>query len=129
MYALVADIPRYGEFLKWCGGARILSQEANILVASITIAYKGLHKTFTTRARMEPHRSINIELVEGPFSHLQGVWRFEALDERASKIELDMCFDFSNRLTAALVGRVFSIIVDGQVDAFTRRARELYGER
>jgi len=129
MYSLVADIPRYSEFLKWCGGSEVLSEEAGTLVASITINYHGLHKTFTTRNQMEPCRSITMELVEGPFSHLQGLWLFQALDEHASKIELDMKFGFTNRVMAALVGRVFSIIADSQVDAFQRRAEGLYGKR
>ncbi|MDH3281203.1 MAG: type II toxin-antitoxin system RatA family toxin [Gammaproteobacteria bacterium] len=129
MYALVADIPRYGEFLKWCRGTEVLSDEGGILVASVTIDYHGLHKTFTTRNQMEPCRAITMELVEGPFSHLQGVWRFEALDEQASKIELDMKFGFKNRVMAALVGKVFMIIADSQVDAFHKRAEELYGKR
>ena len=107
----------------------MLSEEAGTLVASITINYHGLHKTFTTRNQMEPCRSITMELVEGPFSHLQGLWLFQALDEHASKIELDMKFGFTNRVMAALVGRVFSIIADSQVDAFQRRAEGLYGKR
>ena len=129
MYSLVADIPRYGEFLKWCSGSQVLSEEAGTLVASITINYHGLHKTFTTRKEMQPCRSITMELVEGPFSHLQGVWLFDALDEQASKIELDMKFGFTNRVMAAVVGRVFSIIADSQVEAFQRRAEDLYGRR
>ncbi len=129
MYALVADIPRYGEFLKWCRSAEIVSDEGDTLLASVTIDYHGVHKTFTTRNHMEPCSAIIMELVEGPFSHLQGVWRFEPLDEQASKIELDMKFGFKNRLMAAVVGKVFTMIADSQVDAFHRRAEELYGRR
>lgn len=129
MYALVADIPRYNQFLKWCRGAKILSEEDRLILASITIDYKGLHKTFTTRNLMDPHRSITINLVEGPFSHLRGVWLFDALDAQASRIELDMVFDLKSWLVGSLLSRVFTHIADSQVDAFHQRARELYGNR
>lgn len=129
MYALVADIPRYGEFLNWCAGATVLSQEGDTVIASITIAFKGLKKTFTTRNRMQPFESISIKHVQGPFSHLEGIWRFTPLDEKASKIELDLHFDFDNRVVASLVGPVFSHISNSQVDAFRRRAQIIYGRR
>ena len=127
MYALVADIPRYPEFLRWCGGAQVLSEEQGIVVASITIAFKGLRKTFTTRNRVDPGRSIDVELVDGPFAHLEGDWQFTPLGDDASKIELDLVFGFNNRALSKLVGPVFSQIASSQVEAFHRRARQIYG--
>ena len=126
MYQLVADIPRYPEFLKWCGGTEILSSEGETLTASITIAFKGLHKSFTTCNRMRPHESISVQLVDGPFSYLEGSWLFIPLDDTASKIELDLSFDFSSRVLSKIVGPVFSQIANSQVEAFHRRAQQLY---
>ena len=127
MYALVADIPAYNEFLNWCGDSQVLSRQGDVVTASITIAYKGLHKTFITRNHMRPFNCITIELVEGPFSHLEGKWLFIELDDDASKMELDLEFHFHNPLVAKLVGPVFSHIANNQVEAFQRRAQQLYG--
>ncbi len=129
MYALVADIERYHEFLNWCGGAKVLSEDGDTVIASITIVFKGLKKAFTTRNTMRPYESIAMHHMEGPFSHLEGVWRFTPLAERACKIELDLHFDFDSRLIASLVGPVFSHISNTQVEAFHHRAQLTYGKR
>jgi ribosome-associated toxin RatA of RatAB toxin-antitoxin module len=96
-------------------------------VASIDISFKGLHRSFTTRNIMDPGRSVRIELVDGPFRTLNGVWRFVELDEGSCKIELDLEFDFSTAFVARLVGPVFSQIANRQLDAFQRRAVQVYG--
>ena len=129
MYHLVADIPRYREFLSWCDSATVISEQDEIVVASITIAFKGLKKKFTTRNRMIPFESITMKHVEGPFSHLEGVWGFTPLDTQACKIALDLHFDFSSRLIASVVGPVFTHISNTQVDAFHKRAQLIYGKR
>lgn len=129
MYQLVADIPSYGDFLPWCGGARILQQDENQVTAEVDICYKSVNKSFTTINQLEYAKQITMALKEGPFSKLQGTWRFSKLDEQASKIELDLEFDFSNRLAGAVIGPVFSLIANGMVDAFHKRATQLYGMR
>lgn len=128
MYDLVVDIERYPEFLNWCSDARVVenNEEAEV-VAAIEIRFKGLHRWFTTRNIMESGRSVRIELVDGPFRTLNGIWRFIELDDTASKIELDLEFDFSTRFLDRLVGPVFSQIANRQLDAFQRRARQVYG--
>jgi len=127
MYDLVVDIERYPEFLNWCSKTRILERSESQVVASIEISFKGLHRSFTTRNRMEDGRSVRIELVDGPFRTLNGIWRFIDLGDNASKIELDLEFDFSTTLLSRLVGPVFSQIANRQLDAFQRRAVQVYG--
>lgn len=127
MYDLVVDIERYPEFLNWCSDARILEQEGSEVVASIEISFKGLHRSFTTRNHMESGRSVRIELVNGPFRTLNGIWQFTELDADSSRIELDLEFDFSTRFLARIVGPVFSQIANRQLDAFQRRAEQVYG--
>lgn len=129
MYALVADIGAYPQFLPWCGGARVLRREEDVVEAAITIAYHGVHKTFTTRNLLQQDKMMEMRLVEGPFRHLHGYWRFTALEERACKIELDLEFEVANRLVAAVLNPVFSTIANQMVDAFHRRAVQLYGRR
>lgn len=129
MYALVADIEAYGQFLPWCGGTRVLQRESDSVTASIAISYRGVHKSFTTRNTLEPGRHMTLQLVDGPFRHLRGHWRFEPLDENACKVALDLDFEFSNRLVALAVGPVFESIANSLVDSFRQRAESLYGQR
>lgn len=129
MYALVADVPSYPTFLPWCGGARLIKEDAEIVEAAITIAYKGVNKTFVTRNRLVSNQSIEMKLVEGPFRHLNGLWRFTPLDERACKIEFELEFEAANRVVGAALNPVFNNIANHMVDAFHKRAIELYGKR
>lgn len=129
MYALVADIESYGEFLPWCGGARVLARDAETLTAAIDIAYSGVHKTFTTRNRGVPGAKMEMHLVDGPFKQLQGYWHFQALDTTACKVSLHLEFEFASALLGLVVGPVFSGIANGLVDSFRQRAVALYGKR
>ena len=126
MYRLVADIESYPEFLPWCGGTQILSTNGDEVRASVEIAYKGVNKSFTTVNREIEGKRIEMSLLEGPFKKLHGIWEFSALDPEASKVSLDLEFEFSNRIIAMTLGKVFSSIADTLVDAFCRRAEEVY---
>ncbi|MGE5241790.1 MAG: type II toxin-antitoxin system RatA family toxin [Bacteroidota bacterium] len=129
MFALVADIASYPQFLPWCGGARIVSAQDDEVIAAIDIAYGSVHKTFSTRNLMQRHKMLEMRLIEGPFSHLQGFWRFDALDEEACKISLDLQFEVANRLAGLVLTPVFSNIANQLVDSFHRRAIDLYGKK
>jgi ribosome-associated toxin RatA of RatAB toxin-antitoxin module len=128
MFDLVADIPSYPKFLPWCGGARVVSAQEDTVVASIDIAYGGLRRSFTTRNLLQKGKMMELRLLDGPFSHLQGFWRFNALDERASKITLDLEFEVANRLVAMVLVPVFTNIANQLVDSFHRRAVQIYGK-
>jgi len=130
MYALVDDIENYADFLPWCGSTSIISRDDNEVTASIEIARGALNKTFTTLNRLQKNKMIEMRLVKGPFKHLQGFWRFDPLkDNRASKISLDLDFEFENALVALAAGAIFNQIANSMVDAFCKRAIEVYGER
>ena len=129
MFELVADIPSYPQFLPWCGGARIVSAQGDEAIASIDISYGSVHKTFSTRNLMQRHKMLEMQLIEGPFSHLQGFWRFDALEEEACKISLDLQFEVANKLAGLVLTPVFSNIANQLVDSFHRRAIDLYGKK
>jgi ribosome-associated toxin RatA of RatAB toxin-antitoxin module len=129
MYALVMDIEAYPAFLPWCRSAQILSRADDELSATVELARGAIHKSFTTRNRMQRNKMIEMRLVEGPFRHLQGFWRFDPLGDNGCKVSMDMEFEFSNRLLALSLGPVFHQVVNTLVDAFSRRAVEIYGER
>jgi ribosome-associated toxin RatA of RatAB toxin-antitoxin module len=127
MFDLVNDVDNYQNFLPWCGGSEVLEQSAEANVASVTIAFKGIHKTFTTANILTRPTEIKLAMVDGPFSKLEGTWTFKALDENACKLSLDLDFDFSNRIVGAVIGPVFKIIADSMIDSFCKRAEQVYG--
>lgn len=127
MYGLVADIASYKDFLPWCCGARVTTSPPQSVIASLDIYYKGLQSSITTRNQMLFGKSIQISLLDGPFTALQGSWQFDVLEEHACKIALNLEFDIKNGVLAKLVGQVFSEIASEQVNAFHQRAQVLYG--
>lgn len=129
MYSLVDDIDAYPDFLPWCGASEVIERNEDEVTASILLSRSGLNKSFTTLNRLQHGKMIEMRLVEGPFRHLEGFWRFESLSESASKIMFDIEFEFSNKLLSMTVGPVFSQITNTIVDAFTKRAVEVYGKR
>ena len=128
MFSLVADIPSYSEFLPWCSGARVVSAQGDEVIAAVDIAYSGVHKTFTTRNLMQRDKIIEMRLLEGPFKYLQGFWRFDALDDEACKISLDLEFEVANRVVGVVLTPVFTTIANQLVDSFHQRAVALYGQ-
>ena len=131
MFALVTDIPSYPRFLPWCNKASIVEETPQGVVAKISISIAGLSQTFTTRNVHEQGRKVSLKLVDGPFSKLDGCWSFTPVgqgNERACKIDFDLRYDFDNGALAALVGPVFDRIAGSLVDAFVKRAEQVYGE-
>jgi len=129
MYALVDDIDAYQSFLPWCKTSRILSRDEDVVRGSLELSKAGIEKSFTTCNRVQKNKMIEMRLEEGPFHHLEGFWRFDALDEQACKISLLMEFEFSSKILALTVGPVFNQVANSLVDAFCKRAVEVYGER
>jgi len=128
MYALVNDIEAYPQFLPWCRSTHVLMCGEDELRATIEMAKGGIHKSFTTFNRMQKHKMIDIRLLEGPFKRLEGYWRFEPLRADACKVSLDLEFEFSQLLRVA-IEPVFKQIANSLVDAFCKRAVDLYGKR
>jgi ribosome-associated toxin RatA of RatAB toxin-antitoxin module len=125
MYDIVNDVDSYPDFLPWCGGVEThrideFSQEASILMRAA-----GLNQRFKTRNCMVPGETISMELVDGPFSKLDGLWCFTPIDDEACKIELKLRFEMKKGLANALLAPAFSRIANTMVDSFCARAREL----
>jgi len=68
-----------------------------------------------------------MQLVSGPFRVLEGLWTLTPLGDLSCRIELDMRFEFTNRVTGALFEPMFQDTAASLVDAFVRRARETHG--
>lgn len=129
MYELVNSVEEYPRFLPWCQNSEILSRSDTEVIASLEIAWSGIHKSFTTRNVLTPHTKIQMLLVTGPFKHLDGKWDFTQLGEHGCKINLVLDFEFSGGLIDKLFQPVFNHIANNLVDAFCKRAAELYGKR
>lgn len=129
MYALVQDIAAYPQFLPWCKEAKILARDGEQVQARLTLARSGLEKSFTTSNTLRENESIEMRLLEGPFSRLHGLWQFQALGEQGCKVSLNMDFDFSSKMLRLTLGPIFTQIVNTLVDAFVRRAKDLYGKQ
>ncbi len=127
MFELVDDINKYPEFLPNCTGAAEIERGEGRVVASLAVSKGGFEKQFTTKNTNNPYSSIDMELVNGPFKHLTGQWSFTALDEKACKIELEVCFEFSNMLTSMAFGSIFNHLAESFVEAFSDRAKQVYG--
>jgi ribosome-associated toxin RatA of RatAB toxin-antitoxin module len=129
MFALVTDVASYPEFLPWCDRAAVLAEDEQGMDAEVGIAFGGIHQTFTTRNEHVAGREVRMKLVEGPFSRLDGEWKFIALggsEQRACKVELELHYGFDNAALSALVGPVFDKIAGSLVDAFVKRAEQVY---
>ncbi|MDH5327780.1 MAG: type II toxin-antitoxin system RatA family toxin [Gammaproteobacteria bacterium] len=127
MFEIVDDVEAYAEFLPWCGGSQVLSRDEDEVKASVEIAHSGIHKTFTTLNRRQCGKMIEMQLIDGPFKHLHGYWRFSSLGEQGCKVSLDLEYEFSNKLLGLAVGKVFSQIANTLVDSFCKRADALHG--
>jgi ribosome-associated toxin RatA of RatAB toxin-antitoxin module len=127
MYVLVEDVESYPDFLPWCGGAVLHWREGDVLEGSVEMHLAGLRRSFRTRNRMHEFEAIDMDLVDGPFSHLSGGWHFKPLDHLGCKVSLDVEFEVKSRATNRLLGRYFEEICNSLVDAFVRRAEDIYG--
>ena len=130
MYALVTQVDKYPEFLPWCDHARVLSTDDDGVTAEVGIAFSGIRQTFTTRNTHVQDQKVGMKLVKGPFSQLEGEWRFLPVGngaERACRVELTLNYGFDNVALATLVGPVFDRIASSMVEAFVARAEQVYG--
>ncbi|MBZ0145116.1 MAG: type II toxin-antitoxin system RatA family toxin [Rhodocyclaceae bacterium] len=126
MFDLVDRVEDYPFFLPWCGGTELKTRDENITVATIHIAYMGIRQSFTTEnTKTRPHE-MRIKLMDGPFSELKGDWMFLPLGDDACKIEFRLQYVFSSRVLETILAPVFSHITNTFVDAFVRRADEVY---
>ena len=124
MYRLINDIERYPEFVPGIAGVRIESQQGNERVATLSIKRGPLRMDITTRNLLEPDRRILMQLVSGPFRVLEGLWTLTPLGELGCRVELEMRFEFANRVAGALFEPLFEGTAASLVDAFVKRARD-----
>ncbi len=127
MYALVEDIEAYPQFLPWCRSSEVISRREGATTAKLSVGIKGISQEFTTENENLPGESIDLRLVQGPFKSFTAGWKFQALGADASRIEFSMTYALAGGLLARALGPLFDHIADTMVDAFSRRAKVVYG--
>jgi ribosome-associated toxin RatA of RatAB toxin-antitoxin module len=126
MFALVEDVERYPEFLPWCAGTHVYERTEHVIRARLDIAYHGLRTHVATRNEKEaPHR-MTLELVDGPFHHFHGEWRFTPLGAAGCRAELTLDYQLASAALQLLLGRVFEHVADTLVERFVARAEALH---
>lgn len=130
MFNLVTAVQQYPQFLPWCDHTRVLEQDDSGMLAEVGIALSGIRQSFVTRNLHEPGRRVQMQLVKGPFSRLDGDWHFHAVgdgSQRAARVELLLHYGFDSATLSKVVGPVFDRIAASMVDAFVKRAEQVYG--
>lgn len=127
MFELVADVPSYPQFLPGCSKSAVLSFDGTVQTAMLEVSKAGIGKSFTTRNTLVPFERLEMELVDGPFKYLRGGWQFIPLSHEACKVVLALEFEFSSKLVEFAFGKIFQELTLSMVQAFTQRAKQIYG--
>lgn len=127
MFDLVDDVERYPEFLPWCNQTRVEFRDDAKTIATLHIGFLNVKSHFTTENEKIIPASMVIRLVDGPFRRLEGAWLFKPLSDNACKIDFRLSYEFSSILFERIIGPVFSQITNTLVEAFVKRADEVYG--
>ena len=134
MFDLVADVESYPEFVPLCRALSIRSRgkagDKEVIVANMTVAYKLIHETFTSRVTLDRgNLEIQVEYLEGPFRRLNNTWTFRPLEARECYVDFFIAYEFRSRTLGMLMGAMFDAAFRRFATAFERRADEVYGTR
>lgn len=135
MFDLVADMQKYPEFVPLCTSLRIKNRMekapgVSVVVASMTVAYKLVQQTFTTRDTLDkPNLKIAVEYLDGPFSRLRNIWNFQPTGENTCEVEFYIDYEFKSRVLAMLMGAMFDTAFRKFAAAFEQRADKIYGRK
>lgn len=126
MFELINDIESYPLFLAGCIASEVLSKSDKFVEARLTLGKSGIQQSFVTRNELLPPEKMIMRLQDGPFKSFEGVWQFQALEDNACKVSLDLEFSFKNPILAMTAGKFLEDIANKQVDSLCRRADEIY---
>ena len=126
LFDLVADVGKYPQFLPWCVSALVRSRSETELVADLTIGFGPFRESFTSRVALDRPHQVRVRYENGPFRYLKNQWTFTP-DPRGCRVNFFVDFEFRNRFLQAAIGVVFNEAVRRMVNAFLKRAREIYG--
>ena len=127
LYALVADIEKYPEFLPWCVGVRVRRREESRTLADMMIGYKMFRERFTSLVTFDRPQRIDVQYFDGPFKQLNNHWIFRPQSETSCEIDFYIDFEFRSAMLQKVIGAVFNEAVRRMVSSFEKRAHTLYG--
>lgn len=134
MFALVADVERYPEFVPMCEALTVRSRREGdgitVLIADMTVGYKALRETFTSQVTLRPGQNrIDVKYIDGPFRYLENRWDFAETPEGGSEIRFFIDYEFKSRILGAVMGSMFDRAFRMFAEAFEKRADSIYGVR
>ncbi|MCO6185934.1 type II toxin-antitoxin system RatA family toxin [Rhizobium sp. L1K21] len=132
MFALVADVEKYPEFLPLCDALTVKSRKERdgkeLLVADMTVGYKAIRETFSTQVLLKREElAIDVQYIDGPFRYLENRWRFLPSGENGCDVDFFIDYEFKSRVLGALMGAMFERAFRMFTEAFERRAEKVYG--
>jgi coenzyme Q-binding protein COQ10 len=127
MFDLVADVRRYGEFLPWVVATRVRSDGEHEMTADMLVGFKAIREKFTSRVTKDRPNRIDVYYMDGPLRDLDNSWVFRPTEDGGCEIDFCVQFTFRNAVFEALAGQYFDRAFRKMVEAFERRADELYG--
>jgi len=127
MFALVADVGRYQEFLPWVVGTRVRSDSETEMLADVLVGFKGLREQFSSRVIKVRNESIDVDYLDGPLKQLHNEWRFRPRDGGGCHVDFYVEFTFKNRMFEKLAGQMFAKALHKMTSAFVERAGDIYG--
>ena len=129
MFDLVADVRRYPEFLPWVAAVRVRESRADLMIADMSVGFKSLRETFTSRVGLSRPSHIDVDYVSGPLKHLRNDWHFFPHESGGTRVEFSVDFEFRSKLFEKLAGAFFHEAFKRMVASFEARAIRLYGAR
>ena len=134
MFALVADVERYPEFVPFCERLEVRGRrregELDVLVADMSIGYKLIRETFTSKVTLDrPSLEVRADYLDGPFRTMENSWRFKPLPEGGCEVGFSIMYEFKSRTLAALMGAMFDRVFRTFAASFEKRADQVYGKK
>jgi len=126
LFDIVADVGSYPRFLPWCVGSRVRTRTENHLVAELTIGFGPFRESFTSQVKLDRAKRVTVTYENGPFRYLNNQWDF-APHRNGTEVAFFVDFEFRSRILQAAIGVVFNEAVRRMVNAFRKRARDVYG--
>jgi coenzyme Q-binding protein COQ10 len=126
LFDIVSDVGKYPQFLPWCVGARVRTRTEAELVADLTIGFGPFRESFTSRVTLDRPNRVRVRYENGPFRYLNNAWDF-APHPKGCCVDFFVDFEFRSRILQRAIGVVFNEAVRRMVNAFLKRAGDVYG--
>ena len=129
IFTLVNQVDKYSDFLPWCNGSKIISNENNIMIGEISVSKNLVKWTFTTENHYIDNEKIQLKLLDGPFKNLNGLWSFSRVDKNTTIVNFVLEYEFSNKIIELSIKPVFTSIMTSILDSFISEAFRMKYEK